>query len=475
MKTGTKNSILAMGILGIFMGSTAIVSAAYFNNAPAPSCGTQITRTLQVGSENNDVYTLQSFLSRAGYLTANPNGYFGPATKSAVKNFQADNYISSTGVVGESTINAINERLCDTNVRAGLYSSSYGYSSSDTTYVDAYDPYARIVSPQVTTPVVYTNPINQNSTVHTTVVNSNPVVYTNPQSNVVVSSVVSTPVINNTVPVISPIAPAYVPSNFQLQTQTGNVVYNPSTGYSYGIVPQSGTLTITSPGVNSHYNEGDTVDVSWTTSNFVVSQSQILLENVSTGQNRVVAVTSGNNSSFVLTKDLLDAVCAGPCDNYQNSFRIVVTTPMVDIAGNLSMFRAAVAPIVIKRPIYFPGSVSINVSKNPVNSGEVFRLFVNIPIPALYNNNTAYNNQFSFNLHAVCKNNVQVVIAGVPCGQDFTIPFNPNNQQQIPVTITNPTYYQQDIVFQITVINSLGQIVGTAQTTATVNATPFSF
>lgn len=464
-----KKIIILLGFLGILGTSTTAVFAGYFNTTPVNRCDTQITRTLQVGSENNDVLVLQNMLSRAGYLYATPNGYFGQGTKSAVKQFQIANGISATGMVGEATRNAVNERLCDYDVRAdsysydsynyGNYNSGYYGNNSGITYVDQYDPYARVISPQVTTPVIYANPQADNLSFSSVLNNSS---YYSP---VGYQSVVGTAIPANVL----------IPATTQNQIQSTGLTYNPSTGYAYGVVPQPGTLTITSPTSNAYYNEGDTVYLSWTTSNLNITQVQVLLENGSTGQSKQVAVTSGNNFSFVLTKEILDAVCAGACDNnQQGSFKIVIATPMADIAGNVSNFRAAVAPVTIKRPYYGYANVTISASKTPVNSGELFKLYVNIPTGASWNSNL-YGN-YSVKIRATCPSSVSVTIAGVSCGQDFVIPLAPVAfQNEIPTTITNSSWYRQDVMFEIVVSNLRGEVIGTSKTTVVANPAPFSW
>jgi peptidoglycan hydrolase-like protein with peptidoglycan-binding domain len=468
MKTGIKNSFVVLGFLGLMAGFPSLASAAYFDNAPAPYCGTQITQSLQVGSENNDVYVLQQMLSRAGYLNATPNGYFGYATRTAVRAFQNDNGISPTGSVGAATINAINERLCDADPRGTTLSyANYGGNYSgypvDVTYVDAYDPYVKVVSPVATNPTIYTNPATNVSPVKT--YSGIPTTYST--SNVAPSVGYSNVVTNGLA--------AIVPATTQTQIQSTNVIYSPSLGYTYGIVPQSGSLTISTPTANAIYNEGDTVTLAWATSNLNVSQYQILLENITTGKSQQVAVTSSNGASFVLSKDILDAVCYGTCDNnQQGSFRIVIATPMTDIAGTTSTFRAAVSPITIKRPSANFGTVSLTTNKNPVNSGDIFKLYVNIPTGASWNANL-YGN-YSFKIKAVCPVGVQASIAGVPCGQDFTIPFAPTYfQSEIPVSITNASWFTQNVTFQLTVTNLLGQVIGNAATTVTASAAPFNW
>lgn len=63
---------------------------------------------------NGDVYALQSYLASAGYLTASPNGYFGPSTAAALKKFQAAHAISQTAATGPLTRSALAKDTCDT-------------------------------------------------------------------------------------------------------------------------------------------------------------------------------------------------------------------------------------------------------------------------------------------------------------------------------------------------------------------------
>ncbi len=69
-----------------------------------------------------------------------------------------------------------------------------------------------------------------------------------------------------------------------------------------------------------------------------------------------------------------------------------------------------------------------------------------------------------------------VSIAGVPCGHDFVIPFGPTAfQQEIPVTVTNQTWYKQNVMFLMTVTTLSGQVIGTAETNVQVNGAPINW
>lgn len=461
-----KKIIAIVGFLGLFVSQAVMSSAAYFNNAPIIRCETQITRTLQKGAENSEVYMLQQFLVNAGFLYATPNGYFGNQTKEAVKAFQYTNYLPVTGTVGEATRNAINERLCDTDrIDTTQYSYDYQYGnnnmygsySNGVTYVGQNDPFApqvQVISPNVSTPTVYATPQNLTTTTNQPVA----IAYNN-----------SIPSYPSTA--ASPVT-VVTPSSSQIAS-TG-IVYNPSVGYTYGIVPQTGSVTVTSPVANNAYNEGDTVFVNWTTNNLRTSTFSIILESSITGQSKVVAVTGGTSYSFVLTKELLDSVCVGTCNNnQQGSFKIVIATPTTDIAGTTTTLRAAISPITVRRPIQ-AGQVSITASKTPVNSGEVFKLYINIPTGASWNAGLAGN--YSIKLVATCGPNVSASIAGTPCGQEFVIPFAPTSfQQEIPASVINPTWYKQDVTFRLTVVNLLGQTIGVGETKVTANGAPFTW
>lgn len=454
-----KQIIAIIGFLGVFAAQTSISSAAYFSNAPVIRCETQITKTLQIGSENNDVYILQRMLVNAGFLGATPNGYFGYQTAAAVRAFQLHNGIPATSIVGPMTRDAVNERLCDANLVDNTYYNEYSYDtygySTGITYVGNIDPYVKVIAPQSSNPTVYTTPQNGSYAA----------------MPIVVADTSSYPSPNSPVNMSSTIGVAGIPSS---QIAATSIVYNPSMGYTYGITPQSGSVTVSSPVANSVYNEGDTVFVNWGTYNLQTTSFAILLESNITGQSKTVAVVSGNSYSFVLTKELLDAICSGTCNNnQQGSYKIVITTPTTDIAGITSTLRAAVAPVTIKRPLSV-GQVSITTSKTPVNTDEVFKLYINVPTSSSWG--IVYPGSYVAKLRAVCPPSVSASIAGVPCGQEFIVPFvNNATQQEIPAKITNPTWYKQDVIFQLTIVNSLGQTIGVGETKVTANGAPFGW
>ena len=444
-----KKIIVIAGFLGIFAFGALSASAAYFNSDPVSVCESQITSTLQVGSENGQVYALQQILANEGFLNTSPNGYFGRQTKYAVQAFQMNNGISATGVVGYQTREVLNERTCGGDGSSSYVGSNYSFNpynyTNGVTSVNQNDPFVTVINPPVSAPLVYATPQSANYASSYPVTQSSPVVQ---------------------------MGSSYNPS----QIASTQIIYSPSTGYTYGITPATGSVTVTSPVANAVYNEGDTIFVNWGTNNLVTYNFTLLLESNISGQSKIVGVTSGNSYSFTLTKELLDGVCSGTCDNNQKgSFRVVVTTPTTDIAGITSTLRAAIAPITIRRPLS-NASVSIIGSKSPVNSAEVFKLYVNVPTNTYGYTNADVYGTYQVRLKAVCPVGVSTSIAGIQCGQEFTIPATViTTQQEIPAVITNSTWYKQNVTFVVTVVNLTNQVIGQSSAVVTVNAIPFSW
>ena len=260
-----KKIIIAVGILGIVGGSLTSVFAGYFNTSSATRCESPVINTLQMGSESNDVYTLQQMLLRGGYLFVAPNGYFGLSTNSAVKRFQNENGIYANGIVDVQTRDAINDRLCTGSISANINTYSGNTYNTGSTYVDQYDPYAKVISTQVSSrPAIYSTPQsvgsyenNQYPSFAINTINDSGTLYTSSPSLFQNNSYQSGVSVNNN-QIITPATS---------QIAGGAITYNASTGYSYSIIPQPGILTINTPRSNAFYNEGDTVYLTWSTSN----------------------------------------------------------------------------------------------------------------------------------------------------------------------------------------------------------------
>jgi peptidoglycan hydrolase-like protein with peptidoglycan-binding domain len=67
------------------------------------------TKALSSGSSGTEVLELQKRLKSEGYLTATPNGNYGPATVAAVKAYQKAKGLSQLGTVGPGTRAALNK------------------------------------------------------------------------------------------------------------------------------------------------------------------------------------------------------------------------------------------------------------------------------------------------------------------------------------------------------------------------------
>lgn len=453
--------------VGVLATQAFFASAGYFNTTPLPRCEVQITSQLSRGSENNDVLILQNLLVRAGFLHAVPNGYFGYQTEAAVRRFQAVNRISTTGVVGPSTRNAVNERLCDFDV-VGLGGSYENVYSDGVTYVSSEDPFVQVITPQPTNePFIYTTPQEKTSLFLSSVLGT-------------VASTISSLVTTNTT-----ISPVVTPNPVQatIDTQVSStitpvhstqIVYSPSVGYTYGVIPESASVTVTSPAPNTVFKEGDTVTVRWYTTNLKNTTFTLSLENIISGQNKVITTTTGSSYTFTLTPDLLNEVCSGICTNNQTgSFKIVLSTPASDIAGNISTLKASVAQVTITRTPILSG-VSITTSRSPVNSGDPFKLYVNIPRGASWDAYTTGN--YSIRIRPVCPSSVTASVAGAQCGTDFVIPFAPSYfQQEIPTNIINTSWFKQTVTFELTVLNLAGATIGTHSVNVVVNGTPFNW
>ena len=79
------------------------------NNISSAPTSSVFSRYLSYGINGDDVLQLQKILVSEKFLSATPNGHFGPATVAAVKKFQKANGLSQLGVVGPSTRAILNK------------------------------------------------------------------------------------------------------------------------------------------------------------------------------------------------------------------------------------------------------------------------------------------------------------------------------------------------------------------------------
>lgn len=104
-------TLLSIAILLITAVATSLVTIP----AQAATC-VNLTTDLAFGqtdpSYGGPVILLQGYLHEAGYLGTSPTGYFGSATQTAVKRFQAANSISQTGTAGPLTRKVVYAKTC---------------------------------------------------------------------------------------------------------------------------------------------------------------------------------------------------------------------------------------------------------------------------------------------------------------------------------------------------------------------------
>jgi hypothetical protein len=141
-------SIIALAAFSL-SGASAVFAQSY-------SSGTcvSLSRTMSYGSRGSDVTQLQRFLVSQNYPGGGSwmiTGTFGPATQTAVRNFQQQNGLSISGSVDSATRNAVNQVSC-------YGSSSYNYSNASS---QSYLPYQYSNTSYAAPSYAYTNPSYQ--------------------------------------------------------------------------------------------------------------------------------------------------------------------------------------------------------------------------------------------------------------------------------------------------------------------------
>ena len=61
-------------------------------------------------SERAQVSAIQTVLNGLGYDAGTPDGILGPGTRTAVRAYQADNGLSTTGLIDETLVETINRQ-----------------------------------------------------------------------------------------------------------------------------------------------------------------------------------------------------------------------------------------------------------------------------------------------------------------------------------------------------------------------------
>lgn len=101
-------TLVNVTILAIFIAGSSTVNAQSDN-----SC-ISVTQTLRLGSRQpaSEITKIQKYLVDNKYLDTTPTGYFGKLTENAIKKFQKDNGIQTTGIIGPLTRAKLQELVC---------------------------------------------------------------------------------------------------------------------------------------------------------------------------------------------------------------------------------------------------------------------------------------------------------------------------------------------------------------------------
>jgi hypothetical protein len=128
--TTTQIAILAIAGLAVII--ALLAAFGVFSSTPAPTVTTNTTPTtlpttatitttftvtlptttpLQLNDTGPQVKLLQSALKQLGFYTGAIDGQYGPATQSAVQQFQSANGLSPDGVVGPQTLQKLKQQV----------------------------------------------------------------------------------------------------------------------------------------------------------------------------------------------------------------------------------------------------------------------------------------------------------------------------------------------------------------------------
>jgi peptidoglycan hydrolase-like protein with peptidoglycan-binding domain len=108
------------------------------------------TRTLRIGTTGQDVKTLQTWLTEAGY-PVHASGTFGPRTAHAVKTFQAAHGLRASGVVGSKTASALRTAVSTAATQGAVKGSGGvtlgGGGTPSSAWVFPLQPISRVLAP----------------------------------------------------------------------------------------------------------------------------------------------------------------------------------------------------------------------------------------------------------------------------------------------------------------------------------------
>lgn len=427
--------VVSFGALSTLALSRALSYVAISNHA----CGYALSRDMAYGSSDRstggEVTTLQRFLRDNGYLNAIPNGNFGPLTRSALISYQLDSGIYGSGVVDATVRDFINNSYCNGTYTGQVYSSN---TSVPTGYSD------------------YRTMSGTASYSNTNVSN--------------VSSVVS----------VSPVYTASNVLNSPIVVNQGQVMpYGaPITGCSF-VYPgycnnnSNVSLVMTTPKNGAVYREGDTVVANfYLNGNASNPNIDLILENKTTKERVVLGRSNGGSVSGILTKDLLDRVCAN-CGIFVNQeYSLVLRATFVEngIGRNL---ESTVTPVFITRQAYINSSnFLVTSTKSTIESGEIARIGV------MVSGNGINTTNVKVGLKLLCESGV----TGYTCGTKTYLPLTTvvdtatyDEVQAISnVTLTNNSYFfTRNAKFVLTLEDANGVVLSEKE--LQVNVKPVNY
>lgn len=115
-----QNNLSGDGQAGEATQSKLYSDSAKENSRPVTTANPNETRSLSIGMEGNDVYSVQEYLIKLGYLTGVADGVFGAETEDAVILFQQRNGLEDDGVVGSATL----RKLSSSSAKKGPLASA---------------------------------------------------------------------------------------------------------------------------------------------------------------------------------------------------------------------------------------------------------------------------------------------------------------------------------------------------------------
>ncbi len=89
---------------------TAPASTTPLTTSPAANV-TPPSTSLKPNDTGSEVTALQNELNALGFSVGKADGFYGPATQAAVKNFQTSKGLTADGIVGPQTLNALQQAV----------------------------------------------------------------------------------------------------------------------------------------------------------------------------------------------------------------------------------------------------------------------------------------------------------------------------------------------------------------------------